>query len=695
MQVLQFATSLFSSPNRGKDEDGKERKGSLVGGRMNDEDEEGEEEVEEEEEGELVDDEDEEGEESDEGKDGNEVEADEGSADASSRASPEPEPTVAKLRGPASRRTPQAKKASTTTAKAAARPTRVSTQASTEDKTKKRPLARRVKLVKQTYMNRKRPTRKAGAESDDDEGDDMDELALQGDETDYDEDAVLKEVRREVSESEADSGTESGSESESDEGPELATPPSAKVLKQLNDDLKSQRFPSLLLSSGIKLKIGDPIELTSGEKEPWLGKVVQIRTLKSGLTNVLNEKGDPLKNSRGKPALQSKESYVQIHWLYTKKMFESDVQDKSRITKTINSLGDYERVETSHADWYSQSKIKSIDEPVVVYRFDDTFPAQNPDHPEQQTDHALTQFRKPKLDDNLPLFFFGDEGPGSDQTPYVRTDFDFDPDVGEVEEEVEVVVEPAQKGKGRKRKASTSAAVSKANKKARLPRGPPLTLKLHSITCEPYNPRNVQIFSNEGNGGWYDVDDLIAYGKIAPLSRSVGLARLDQEVFSDDDDDNDDHDGEGEDQAEGSNGRTTRSGKKGQEVMREMKPFKLPALPTAEKPKRGAKPTIDQDAAMLKWILGRGPIMRGGAYGLIGNSVILHRAQALVDRFEKTPLNGPKLWQQEAHKVILAFDEWDRCVQIRSKVKGKPWGRLGLPPQGMCWTSPVSETHLV
>ncbi|SCZ93603.1 BZ3500_MvSof-1268-A1-R1_Chr6-3g08766 [Microbotryum saponariae] len=651
----------------------------------------GEGEEEEAEEG-VGDDEDDEGEGSDEGKDGNEVEADEGSADASSRASPEPEPTVAKLRGPASKRAPQAKKASTTTTKAASRPTRGSTRAETEDETKKGPLARPVKPVKQTYVNRKRPTRRAGAEFDD-EGDDMDELALQGDETDYDEDAVLKEVRREEPESEADSGTESGSESESDEEPELATPPSAKVLKELNDDLKSQRFPSLLLSSGIKLKIGDPIELTSGEKEPWLGKVVQIRTLKSGLTNVLNEKGDPLKNSRGKPALQSKESYVQIHWLYTKKMFESDVQDKSRITKTINSLGDYERVETSHADWYSQSKIKSIDEAVVVYRFDDTFPAQNPDHPDQQTDHALTQFRKPKLDDNLPLFFFGDEGPGSDQTPYVRTDFDFDPDVGEVEEEEEVAVEPAQKGKGRKRKASTSASASKANKKARLPRGPPLTLKLHSITCKPYNPRNVQIFSTEGYGGWYDVDDLIAYGKVAPLSRSVGLARLDQEVFSDDD--NDDDENEDEDQAEGSHGRTPPPNKKGREVVREMKPFKLPSLPTPEKPKRGAKPAIDQDAAMLKWILGRGPMMRGGAYGLIGNSVILHRAQALVDRFEKIPLNGPKLWQQDAHKVIVAFDEWDRCVQIRSKVKGKPWARLGLPPQGMCWTSPVSETHLV
>ncbi|SCV67694.1 BQ2448_5305 [Microbotryum intermedium] len=694
MQMLQFATSLFSSPNRGKEgEGGKEgkkgRKGSLVGveeGETKEEevkdDEVGDGDEEEEEEDQLIHDEEEKekSEEFDhESEDSTPASKDNGTA---SESSIEPEP-VTRLRGPASKRMAQTKKTTATTTKTWNKLTRASTQATTEDKKK---VGRPVKPVKQTYKNRKRPIRKDGSGTDEDERDEVDELALQGQETDYDEDAVLDEVQREEQESEKDSGSVSGSESESEEEPELATPPSAKVIKELNDDSKSQEFPSLLLSSGNKLKVGDPIELTSGEKEPWLGKIVQIRTLKSALTNVLNENGYPLQNSRGKPALQSKESYVQIHWLYTKKMLEQDVQDKSRITKTINSLGDYERVETTHADWYSQSKIKSIDEVVVVYRFDDCFPAQSPDHPDQQSDHALSQFRKPRLDDDLPLFFFGDDGPGSNKTPYVRTHFDFVPVVDDADEEVE----PIQKGRGRKRKASLSVA-SKANKKARLSKGPPLTLKLHSITCKPYSPRNVQIFSREGYGGWYDVDDLAMHGKLATLSRSVGLAKLDQETFSDDDDEEDD---KHEDLGEGRKATTTRSNKKG-EAVREMKPFKLPAIPTPEKPKRGAKPTVDQDAAMLKWILSKGPMMRGGAYGLIGNSVILHRAQILVDRFDKGPLNGPRLWQQDVDKVIVAFNEWDSLVQMRSKAKSKPWSRLGLPPQGMCWTCPVSDVHLV
>lgn len=79
-------------------------------------------------------------------------------------------------------------------------------------------------------------------------------------------------------------------------------------------------------------------------------------------------------------------------------------------------------------------------------------------------------------------------------------------------------------------------------------------------------------------------------------------------------------------------------------------------------------------------------IVRGGAWGLTGNAILVTRAQEVLEDLQSNP--GTMELVQEGEELVEAWREWKEAVKQRRRLP------MGLPPPGMSWVIPGTTTKL-
>lgn len=187
----------------------------------------------------------------------------------------------------------------------------------------------------------------------------------------------------------------------------------------------------------------------------------------------------------------------------------------------------------------------------------------------------------------------------------------------------------------------------------------------HSISRSPYDPQHVQHYSPFART-WYSTSELEKHDHVVALSRGNELAQL-----MDGPDDSDDSDFEAP--VASSSKRTLGS--------------------TATSPKK--KPRFDNtlDAFLTRvraddrplGQLAASSIVRGGAYGLIGNAFLVQKARDLLldEAFDPDD-------DDEAQEYVNGWEEWKKVVASRVK-RGKGDGK---PPKGHVWACPKTGKEI-
>lgn len=187
------------------------------------------------------------------------------------------------------------------------------------------------------------------------------------------------------------------------------------------------------------------------------------------------------------------------------------------------------------------------------------------------------------------------------------------------------------------------------------------------MSKKPYNPVNVQIFSPYADR-WFSTADL-----------------LEKKCYKDEDEIEDEDDEEEEEEEDEDD--AIPSGSRQISVKASTKKPSSSKSSTKSKSKPKKFLPLVNGSRKLK-ILAKSTIMRGGAYGLIGNEWIVKESRAISQ--------GSCQWTLEYEEQLFdAEATWTHRVKARgrdnggkgrNKVVGKP---LGLPPTGMKWTCPI------
>ncbi|GAA5900251.1 hypothetical protein JCM6882_002287 [Rhodosporidiobolus microsporus] len=462
------------------------------------------------------------------------------------------------------------------------------------------------------------------------------------------------------------------------------------------------------------VRLGDVVEIKTSirGKGGWYLAVEDIRVLTADLdpsapsTPAEQDPASSPTKAAKKLSSSSAKIYVKGSWLYSRedlRGFHSGMGSNNAWINPSYPMGPNERVKTDHVDWRAQTMLRSK-APETLYIFDDHYPAAPPGrdhssphplstpyltsalHALQPSPYAAPALTTPSAAPSLssgaqpsvPDYFFGvgaakgAEGRGREKldsvergrggvkrggdgrrgTAYVRAAFSFrrqEEVVAPADEEEEEQGEGEQEGKKAKGKAK-----GKGKKREKVW---PLEFTRHSLSSTPYNPRRVQRFSRKAQK-WFNVKDLLEGGHYgadpgaAPASSSAAAGG---------------------------------SGAKGKAKAQKEK--------AKEKKDKGKENDDSLPARLAR--LAASPIVRGGAYGLIGNSYLVTRASALSLRLPDGPRPGEAaLLEDEGDNVVFAFrfvagleeleaegerlvesyGEWERGVKERVEGTGEGKG---------------------
>ncbi|GAA5911455.1 hypothetical protein JCM8208_005064 [Rhodotorula glutinis] len=499
--------------------------------------------------------------------------------------------------------------------------------------------------------------------------------------------------------------------------------------------------------------LGDVVEMRSDSSSTggggWYGCVELIRALKHSVTKIRDR--DPDKEG-DLPQYLSTEVGLQLSWFYTKSDLEALKGEAAKACKGATAvLGPTERVKGDCKDWNWQTMIVSK-RPELMYVFNDSFPRRAPLkytiawHPLRHystrdlrkvapsTRHfpALeTPSRFPDDLPPLPAYYFGvgypgyegpevrparqdghavggeplaSEGDGVRQIPYVRVGFSFLQQQAEEDDEV---------------------AATAAGKKAKARGGGKWVHKLEFNTFSafdsawaegsPYNPRKVQHYARTGQ--WYNVDDLYErghfrwkyastatepapaappapatpkpapYPPVTPQRRRPARPAFTIEIPA----------------PRTPSSRMPR--RPAAAVVASSSWSSSPAPPRDDRylpPAPGTPPPayyaadafFDNDEYPIAKLhqLARSNMVRGGAYGLIGNAYLVDHATWLAhelrlgdgDNDELSPEAREELWD-DARNLLDNADEW--ADEVRRRVRGDG-GAATLAPE---WRSTGDE----
>ncbi|GAA5837146.1 hypothetical protein JCM11251_005267 [Rhodosporidiobolus azoricus] len=435
------------------------------------------------------------------------------------------------------------------------------------------------------------------------------------------------------------------------------------------------------------VRVGDIVEVKTsiGGKGGWYLAVEDLRVLTSDLDDpspalaaAFPDKG------KSKKTTMARTVYIKGSWLYSRDDFRGMGGAGSQKTWVDPSypMGPNERVKTDHVDWRAQTMLRSKG-PETLYIFDDSYPAAPPGSSNSSAHPLSTPYRTSSLlplqpspyvapaletpslplnvgserETGVPVFFFGvgakrgTEGRGREVldtgserkgrdgrrgTAYVRAAFSFEtqPEIKRHGEGDEEEEEEEEEGSGKRGKGKRSPKGKKVW---------PLEFQRHSLSLKPYNPRRVQHFS-PATETWYDVRDLEEGGYYGRMGTPP------------------------------------------------------PAVGSASPSKRTEEQRTNEDSSLTARLgeLASSPIVRGGAYGLIGNSYLVTRASYLSTRLGTSStaaavdfVNALDIEALEAEGDVLlsSAKEWERGVHERvegrgdGKGLGKEWRSKGEPPR--------------
>lgn len=180
------------------------------------------------------------------------------------------------------------------------------------------------------------------------------------------------------------------------------------------------------------------------------------------------------------------------------------------------------------------------------------------------------------------------------------------------------------------------------------------TFNKHGLSRTPYNPRNVQVYYGK-TGRWYNVQELRKGGHFTAPSNARSF--VDLEDSSDSDSDMTDYDCPPSAKGKGK------------------------ALPKKKKKKVKVKAEIDTRSAVTR--LAKSEMIRGGAYGLIGNSYLVTRANELIKIIEDGEEELEAV-EKEMEELLADEREWKEGVERRKELGLE----AGEAPEGCRWQCP-------
>ncbi|KAM0752274.1 hypothetical protein T439DRAFT_324343 [Meredithblackwellia eburnea MCA 4105] len=319
----------------------------------------------------------------------------------------------------------------------------------------------------------------------------------------------------------------------------------------------------------------------------------------------------------------SQDVYLETAWLYDLKQLKSLPPDW-RIKNSIPYLGANELVLTDSVDWNHQYAVEDIQE--LIFHFDDEWPANVP-FAELVSSHPLSTDKKSS---SLPYFFFGDDTlkpPFFDDAfrhaRYYRSEFSFDLPKGK---------SPDDKG-------------VKGQEKYKL------KLNVHSTSQTPYKPTDVQVFSPHWQT-WYHVDEVKTGKPVAEEEETQ------EDIFD-------------EDGYLRSHGLSKRRASH-RESERAPKRAKFEG-------RVGRSGTEEDDLLEKITDLSKNSVVRGGAFGLVGNSKIVLTARAFVAAGNLQSKEAEK----QARRLLDAHEKFQVAVKEREK-KGRKTASPGPRKVWLC-----------